>query len=122
MSPSVLTNIKQLFKIQMKMDESEIIKYVSFLENYNKGMWIYPGVIKRKLNVPISDVYNCLYCLEQAGILCGYFELYCNNCQHSTGNTFEAFNQIPNEFECEICNHIFSGVENTILIYKVIAE
>lgn len=122
MSPNALANIKNLFKTQMKMDDADIDRYVSFLKNYNKGMWLYPGVIKRKLNVSIADVYNCLSCLEHAGMLCSYFELYCNNCQHSTGNTFEAFNQIPNEFECEICHHMFNGLENTILIYKVIAE
>lgn len=122
MSPSTLSNIKQLFQTKSQMTNDVIESYINLLKYYKKGMWIYPGVIKRKLNIPISDVYESLGYLENQKIVCSYFELYCNNCQRSMGDVFESFNEIPDEFECEVCHGVFSGLENTILIYKVIID
>lgn len=85
-------------------------------------MWLYPGVLKRKLSLPTKDVYSICALLEQEGILKSYYELYCGNCQKSSGLTFEAINQIPPEFECEMCGEKQLGLENTVIIFKVMAE
>lgn len=104
------------------MSDTTIDSYIELLKNYRTGMWIYPGVIKRKLDMPIVDVYYSLACLEKENIIRSYFEIYCNNCHKSTGYIYEALNEIPYEFECESCHDIFHSLDNTILIYKVITE
>ena len=121
MSPNTLTDIKDLIKQHLKMNDDHIQQYLEILKLYTTGKWIYPGAIKRKLNVSITEVYEVLSCLENAGLIKGYYEIYCNNCQHSAGEIFETFNELPEEYECEHWGCVFSGLENAILVFKVIA-
>lgn len=122
MLQNTLSNIEVLFKTKLRMSNTTVNSYITLLANYKTGMWIYPGVIKRKLNIPIVDVYYSLALLEEEKIVHSYFEIYCNNCHKSLGYTFEAINEIPYEMECESCHDVFRSLDNTILIYKVIAE
>ena len=122
MLQNTLSNIKVLFKTKLEMNDATIDSYASLLKNYKIGMWIYPGIIKRKLNIPIVDVYYSLALLEEEKIVHSYYEIYCNNCHKSLGYIFEAINEIPYDFECESCHDVFRSLDNTILIYKVIVE
>lgn len=87
-----------------------------------KRMWIYPAVFIRKYNLSVKQVYNFLEKLVDLNILKSYYELYCSNCHKSTGEVYEVFNQIPDTFECVNCDCELNGIENAIIIYKVVEE
>lgn len=94
---------------------------LEFLKYYNLNSWIYPGVLKRKFNLAIEDVYGILADMEKAGIVQSYYELYCGRCQKSMG-TVRLFNELPESFICELCDEELTTLDNTMLIYKVILD
>lgn len=108
--------------IQRKMNKNiDSIALTNFFKNYRKNMWIYPGVLKRKFSLEITEVYELLHELEEKGILQSYYELYCSECQKSMG-IVKLFNELPESFECELCHSELSAVENSLLIYMVVRD
>lgn len=109
---------KMIKQLNSDLDATPIVE---FFRNYKKGMWIYPGVLKRKFSLDMNQVYELLSSLEKEGILQSYYELYCGHCQKSMG-TVELFNQLPDYFECEICGEELPALENSVIIYKVVRD
>ena len=107
--------------INQKLHNVDVPKLINFFKYYRKGMWLYPGVLKRKFGISISDVYELLYDLEKKNILQSYYELYCGGCQKSNGYV-RLFNELPEEFECELCHLELPTLNNSVLIYKVIKD
>ena len=92
--------------IQHKLNNDvDITALIDFFRCYKVNMWIYPGVLKRKFSLSLSDIY----------------ELYCSNCQKSMG-IVRLFNELPDSFECELCHCELPALENSFLIYKVIRD
>lgn len=121
MSSNLLAKIEKLIHSQLKIEDSTITSILSFLSNYRKGMWIYPGILKRKYGVSISDAYVLLQLLEKENILQSYYELYCSHCQKSNG-IVHTFNELPETFECELCHDELLTIEHAVLIYKVVKD
>ena len=94
---------------------------IDFFRNYKVGMWIYPGILRRKFSMDMKQVYLLFHVLEKEGILQSYYEMYCSHCQKSMG-TVELFNQLPDTFECEICHCELPALENSVVIYKVVRD
>ncbi len=108
--------------IQNKLNNSvDVPAIIDFFKHYRKNMWIYPGILKRRFSLELSDAYGFLSELERQNILQSYYELYCCQCQKSMG-TVELFNELPDSFECERCHAQLPTLENAILIYKVIRD
>ncbi len=108
--------------IQYKLNNDvDITALIDFFRCYKVNMWIYPGVLKRKFSLSLSDIYAFLSALEERGILLSYYELYCSNCQKSMG-IVRLFNELPDSFECELCHCELPALENSFLIYKVIRD
>lgn len=105
-------------KLNKKVDKDNLI---NFFKRYRKNMWLYPGVIKRKYSLSIAETYDFLNELEKQGVLQSYYELYCSSCQKSMG-TIRLFNELPETFECELCNEELQTLKNSFLIYKVIRD
>mgnify|MGYP001075912658 CR=1 FL=1 len=122
MLSATLTNIENLLQLKTNLSYLCISNLISFLKNYRVNMWLYLGAIKRKLDLPISDIYRILQILQEEGYLESYYELYCSHCQKSSGVLIKYFSELPDTFECEICHEELSALENAILIYKVIKE
>ncbi|MGX8795469.1 hypothetical protein ACR6HW_05090 [Fusibacter sp. JL298sf-3] len=101
-------------------NKSELEKITLFFSRYKKGQWIYPGALKRKFDVTITEVYNLLLDMEAEGLVKIYYELMCMSCHKSTGETVEVFNQIPETIYCENCEQEVSGVENAVMIFRVV--
>lgn len=120
----MLSNTLSIIEIaaQGKLNNNtDIPAILDFFKHYRKNMWIYPGVLKRRFSLELSDVYAFLYELEEQKILQSYYELYCSQYQKSMG-TVELFNELPDFFECELCHTQLPALENAILIYKVIRD
>lgn len=119
MSLDLSTKLWELLNTQFNYSEEKAKEIVCFIQNYKKGQWIYPGVLKRNLDIKIEDVYRLLERLEEAKEVEGWYEYCCGHCQHSLG-TVRQFNELPDSFECEICGSRMPTLENTFKIYKVI--
>lgn len=94
---------------------------LDYLKHYRINMWIYPGVLKRKFSLEISEIYAFLLELEREGILQSYYELYCGHCHKSMG-IVKLLNDMPETFECELCHEELPSLENSILVYKVVRD
>lgn len=119
MLSSTLLQIETIISKKLNKETTKAI--LDFFKYYKYGMWIYPGVLKRKFNLSIDIVYMILDAMEKEGILQSYYELYCSHCQKAMG-TVSLFNELPDTFQCEICNEELPTLENAILIYKVVVN
>lgn len=117
-----------LAKIEALINQNELINNVdskkvsNLLIHYKKDMWIYPSVLKRKLQVDIKTAYSILNLLEDQDLIERYYELYCFDCQHSTGLLKKTMNEIPDEFECDTCQRTLFALENCRVVFVVVAE
>ncbi len=107
--------------IQNKLDDVVLNELMDFFKHYKKGMWLYPGVFIRKYNISMECIYEILNEMEKQGIIQSYYELYCSQCQKSNG-VVKLFNELPETFECELCNCELPTIENAVIIYQVIKD
>lgn len=121
MLQSTLSSIEMILQQQIN-DQSLTDQIVDLFSHYREGLWLYPGVFKRKFGLSINAVYELLSRLEREGYLKSYYELYCSHCQKSSGIVVETFHDIPDTFQCEMCNEELPGIENAILIYKIVRD
>ena len=104
----------------IEMDSETVKQMLDIVAKYRPGTWVYPSVIKRKLNSSINTVYTALEVLCESGFLDSYYELICSNCHKTTGTAAKTFEELPNSFECEICDEVVPTMDNTTLIYKLL--
>lgn len=121
MSSDTLVNIEDLLRRLQKLSDPEIAAICELLSSYRVGMWLYPGVIVRRIPLTIDKTYAVVDLLAENNYMKPYYELYCNNCQRATGMIFETIGEMPQEFECEICHATMISIQNSILVYKVVA-
>lgn len=119
MLSTTLLQIESILAKQLNKDTIEAV--LDFLKNYKCGTYIYPGVLKRKFDIPIEKIYELLNEMEKVGVLQSYYELVCGNCQKIMG-TVRLFNELPDKFVCEICGEELATLSNSVLIYKVVAS
>lgn len=121
MLSTLLTHIETVIRQKRNLSDSIIRDFVAFLGSYKVGMWIYPGVLKRKFGLSIVEAYEILDLLEKESIVKGYYELYCAHCQKSSG-IVHVFNELPETFQCEICHEELDSLKNAVLIYQVVKD
>ena len=119
MSLTLLTKLEEILNNLFDYSPTTKSKIIQFFSKYHSNMWIYPGVLKRQLGMKIEDVYKLLAALEKCGFIESWYEYCCGHCQHVLG-TVQRFNELPDNFECEVCGSIMPTIENTIKIYKVL--
>ena len=116
---TTLLQIKPILAKQLNKETTEAV--LNFLKNYKCGMYIYPGVFKRKFNISIEEIYSLLNEMEKIGVLQSYYELVCSRCQKVMG-TVRLFNELPDSFVCELCGEELPTLSNSVLIYKVVVK
>lgn len=122
MLQSTLAKIETLINQNELMNNIDSKKVSNLLNHYKKDMWIYPSVLKRKLQVDIKTAYSILNLLEDQDLIERYYELYCFDCQHSTGLLKKTMNEIPDEFECDTCQRTLFALENCRVVFVVVTE
>lgn len=120
MLQSTLSKIESIASDEF-LKEVDIDEFRKLFSSFKKGMWMYPGFIIRKLKLNPKIVYQFLMDLENENIIKGYYELYCGHCQKSMGRV-ETFKDIPETFVCDYCSEELLGIENAVVIYKVICD
>lgn len=121
LSSTSVQKIECVLKQSDKCDADLIDKLVHFFGKYTKNYFVYPGVIKRNLHMNIVDVYEILDLLEKNKIVETYYELWCTHCQKSMG-TVKVFNELPETYDCDLCDEELDGMANSIVIYKIIVD
>ena len=118
MSLALSTLLGQVLNNQFRFSAETNNNILKFFSNYKPGMWIYPGVLKRNLQIEIDDAYRILSALEKLGVVESWYEYCCGNCQKVLG-TVKRFNELPEYFECEVCGFEMPTVDHAIKIYRV---
>jgi|GEM_PF-432718 len=119
LSNTLINILRLIHPLHILSDEQEkILK--ELLSHYKKDMWLYPGVIKSKVNLTIENTYRIMRELTEHGYIEEYYELYCGNCHKSTGRYYKTLSELPDEYECENCGYHEVPIENAALVYKVI--
>ena len=119
MLSTTLLRIEPILAKQLNKETTEAV--LNFLKNYKCGMYIYPGVIKRKFCFSIVVIYSLLNEMEILGVFQSCYELVCSKCQKVMG-TVSVFNELPDTFTCELCGEELPTLSNSVLIYKVVEE
>ena len=122
MLSDTLANIRTTLNEHRFLTRAAISSVCDLLHMYRIGMWLYPGVIARRVPLSIENTYALTDLLTQMGYIKSYYELYCNNCQKATGMVFETLTEMPEIFECELCHSSMCSIQNSILVFKVINE
>ena len=120
MLSDILASTDLINDIKSKLDDSKLNTFTKLLSGFKTGMWLYPGVLKRKVAITTEQTYKILSSMEKEGLLKEYYELYCGNCQKSSGIVVETISELPETFQCELCHTELPAIENAVLIYKVI--
>lgn len=115
---TLLVKLEEILNTQFSYSDEQINQAREFFRLYKKGQWIYPGVVKRQLSLNIEEVYKILATLEREGVVESWYECICGRCQKALG-TVHLFNELPDVFECEVCQKELNTFENTIKIFKV---
>lgn len=97
-------------------------RFLTILEKYSKGRYIYPGVLIRELNIDMSVAYLVLNSLKNLGLLTINYEIYCHKCSKFTGGIFETISEIPEEIECNEMGHVLHPLTSSIVVFKVIKD
>ena len=119
MSLSLLAKLEEILNAEFNYDTKKKHEIIDFFSLFKPKDWIYPGVIKRRLNLAIEDAYKILEALKSEGIIESWYEYCCVHCQRTLG-TVQYFNELPEYFECDFCGEILNAMENTIKIYRVL--
>ena len=107
--------------IKEKKPNINIKALLDFFKYYKQNDWIYPGVLHRKLNISIKDVYDILEVFADQNIVERYLQIYCPECSRYTGDYYKTISEIPDEVCCPHCDQeIEKPLQHTIIVYKVI--
>ena len=98
----------------------EINSFLDLFKHYKFRQWIYPGAIHRVTKINIEKVYFILNEAEKAGVVESYFEIICSECNKSVGRVYKSLDEIPDEYICDNCDAIIKGIENVVLIYRML--
>lgn len=104
------------------LSKTQIENLIDTLKFYDLGKYIYPGVIKRRLQITSAQAYAILGTIERMGIVKGCFEVNCFECSKTIGDVYENLSDIPEYVICPCCGNEIVAVKNAILIYKVIKD
>jgi hypothetical protein len=107
---------------KVKMNNNQITKLLKLLSLYKNGEIIYPGVLIRKLNMKMKEVYKLLEEIATLGIIERNFEIHCISCKKYTGAIYETLKEIPLDSLCEECGAELDPMENTIIVYRVLVD
>lgn len=112
---TVIENLKSKHKLTVYQEK----KLTEFMRYWKTNDYIYPGVLKSKLNISIQEAYGILEDVKSIGLLENAFEVYCKKCSKSKGIYLRSLTDMPEALSCDFCNHEFNALEDTVVLYKV---
>lgn len=122
MLQDILSKIAPLIRKSQLISDEKFTELFSLLSRYNKGEWVYPGVLVRKIDITPISAYKVLELLKDQGLLQTNYEMYCHHCHRFEGGIYETISQIPYDLCCETCFEPLTVVDNAIAIYRVLKD
>lgn len=89
---------------------------------WHEGDYIYPGHVKSKTCIEITQVYNILETFKEKGYVDIIYEIYCTGCSRTKGKFITTLSDIDENTTCDFCNKTLNTLDDTIALYKVIKE
>lgn len=105
-----------------KLTDYQINQLSTLLKFWKKGSLIYPGMVKSRLNISITETYDILEYMLKEGFLERNFEIYCSSCKKFKGKVVRSLTDIPDDCCCEFCNHEIDPLKDTIAIYRMLKD
>lgn len=122
MLQNILLKIRKWINDTNLLNDEKLNNLMSLLKQYDKGSYIYPGVIMREIDISPELTYKLIDILLQKGIVQMNYEIYCHPCNRFVGKIYETYSKVPEYLECDICGDELKRLENTIVVYKVIHD
>lgn len=119
MSPNILSIIENQLAQSNLINLEDQQKLCSLLRHYHTGDYIYPGAIKRQLNIGSSLTYKVLEEIVKTEVICRCYEICCFECAKTTGATYYSISEIPPYVYCPSCERELVAIKNAIQIYQV---
>lgn len=120
MLQSILSDIGNSLRQSKLLNNEQLNTFLDLFMHYEQGDSVYPGVIKRHLGIDSELAYKILGLLEDEGMLKGYFEINCFECNRAVGDLYPSLNEIPEFIYCPNCQREIVAINNAVLIFKVI--
>lgn len=122
MLPNILSNIEQVIRDLNLINEQQLQILLNILGRLHLDDYLYPGVIKRQLQVDSVMAYKLLSVIEQQGFIKACFEIVCFACNKTTGEIYDSIAEIPSEIYCPCCERELNAMENAVLIFRVVVD
>lgn len=94
-------------------------KFLELFSRLEVGDLVYAGMFKSKLNISIEEAYYLLDELKSQGFLIHWYEIYCYDCNKSTGIFIDTPRKFNPDLCCDYCGKHLTMEENLIVLYKV---
>ena len=107
---------------QLQLNRYQTNQLFDFFEVKEVGDFIYPGVLKSRINVDIVDVYRLLEILKDEHFLTPLFEIYCSSCHKTTGKFITTLSEYAGPEECEHCSNQINIFTDSIVLYRIIGN
>ncbi len=102
------------------ISKDKIAILLNHLGSYNPNTLLFPGTLKRRLNIPMLDAYKILYQLQIMGVVQRVYEPYCHCCDVFYDQTFKSLKEIPRHACCPQCGSNFNLATDIIVVFEVI--
>jgi len=89
----------------MTLEQNQIQKLVSYLENFDKGNIINPSNINSKLGLKDKESQKLFSVLSSFGAFQHVYRYYCPNCNNLSYEIYNSLDEINKVEECEECYH-----------------
>ena len=120
MSDNTLCNaVKSLIALH-HLSQYQADRFLEFFSCLEVGDLVYAGMFKSKLNITIEYAYRILEELKTQGFLVHWYEIYCYNCNKSTGIFLDTPRKFKPELYCDYCGKLLNMDDNLIVLYKVV--
>jgi len=121
MSEITLLNVIENLKNSYRLSEYQKAKCDEFFSFIKIGDYIYPGNLKSKICISISEAYSFMEELRKHGFVINVYEVYCSSCGKSKGIYLESLVDFKEDSACDFCNEELSPDNDLIVLYKVIS-
>lgn len=119
MLENTLSTVIENLRNKHNLTDYQVKKLEGFMKYWKVNDYIYPGLLKSKLNISIKDAYQILEYIKSLGILENAYEVYCRQCSKSKGIYLKSLTSMPEDLSCDFCNKEFNPLEDTVVLYKV---
>ena len=119
MLSDMLTSNDLVRDIKDIISPAQYYELIQLMSDYRAGMRLYPGAIKRRLNVQMETVYRILRFMENASILEAQYRLFCRKCQQIADSSYSVINELPDYFACGSCHLEQPAINNAVLVFII---